>query len=217
MRYDEPMRRPAMRSATAAFVLAMLAGLSLHAGEKYTGEQVEVHFRDAEISAALHFISAAAGLNFIMVPNHRRITGDFSDKWDAVLEKILETNGLTWRIESNCMLAGRRGEPLMDPKLDVIAGSPAEPPVAMNVFNAKLTDVVTSLSENQGLGPAKLDPEGPPLRGYVTVQVSDLSPRKLLQLVLAANGYGLEARRSNDKVTDQNHERRETPSGWLRT
>ena len=175
-----------------AFVLAFsLAGLSLHADETYAGEPYEVHFRDAEISAALHFISTEAQFNLIMAANHRpRITGDFDDRWDAVLARILETNGLSYRVTDKIFLAiGHRGEPLLDPKFEVIHGSSTEPAVSLNVFNATLKDVVRLLVE-EILAPLKLDLHVPPLRGYVTVQAVDVSPRTLLQLVLAANGYG---------------------------
>ena len=180
-------------SPVVVFVLAFsLAGLSLHAEETYVGEPYEMHFRDAEISAALHFICSEAGLNLVMAANHRpRIAGDFDDHWDAVITRVLETNGLSYRIADTFLLVGHRGEPLLDPKLEVIHESPAERPVSLNVWNASLQDVVRFLVDKT-LAHSKLDPNGPPLRGYITVQAVDVWPRQLLQLVLAANGYGFE-------------------------
>jgi TPR repeat protein len=175
-----------------AFVLTFsLAGLSLHA-EEYSGEPYEIHWRDAQVSAALHLIATESGLNLVMAPMPGlHITGDFSDPWDAVVATILEKYGLTYRIADTFFIVGRRGEPLMDPKLEPIQWPATEEPISLNVSNARLEDVVRVLVVNT-LAPSKLDPQGQPLRGSITVQAAAVSPRKLLQLMLAANGYGFE-------------------------
>ncbi|MEA2236324.1 MAG: hypothetical protein QOC81_1048 [Thermoanaerobaculia bacterium] len=173
------------------FFAISFVGAWLHGAETFSGEPYEMHFRDAEVSAALHVISSKTGLNFVMAANQRpRITGDFSDRWDAIISRIVASNKLTYRVADTFLLVGRNGEQLMDPRLALVQAPKDELPMALNVVNASLKDVVTILVEK--LLAMKLDLHGLPLRGYVTVQAADVSPRKLLQLLLAANGYEFE-------------------------
>jgi hypothetical protein len=180
---------------TALWIVFSLGAFSAHAEGNFTGEPYEIHLRDADLGAVLHMICTQTGLNLVMASNQatrKRISGDFTDRWDATLEGILKKNGLTYRVTDKIyFLVGRSGEALLDPALESIAKLPVENPISLNVTNASLSDVVTILV-NEVLAPAKLDLDGLPLRGYVTVEALEVPAKKLLQLVLATNGYGLE-------------------------
>jgi len=151
---------------------------------RYTGEPIDLHLRDAGLRGVFSMLAQATGLNIVMDSRARaRVTGDFSGPWDEVLDTIVKSNGLTYKIQELTVVVGPKDSPLMDP--DLLKSASDDEPISLTVEDASLNDIVETFAQ---MG-VKIENRKAPRQGSVTVYVLDVPLRKVLRMVLASTGY----------------------------
>ena len=83
---------------------------TINAGKKkYTGEKMDFHFKDADLTDVLKIFHEYSDLNIVTDPDVRgKVTCEFKDvPWDQALELFLKINGLGMVLEGNILRIGK--------------------------------------------------------------------------------------------------------------
>ncbi len=77
--------------------------------KKYTGEKMDFHFKDADLTDVLKIFHEYSNLNIVTDPDVRgKVTCEFKDvPWDQALELFLKINGLGMVLEGNILRIGK--------------------------------------------------------------------------------------------------------------
>lgn len=97
------------KTAKAIKVGSMLAFISLQSFNLSLAQKISLHFKNAKLETALHAIRKESGYQLVynsdLIKNSKLVTIDITNKsLDSALDKLLENQAITYRIEQNTII-----------------------------------------------------------------------------------------------------------------